>query len=84
MLVPSLRGHTRPKSVTAELDIVALELLQMSASVADTIIATHLCAQILGHIGQHSETFTAVTICRGAGDLQNLIRPDFVVFPPHL
>ena len=84
MLVPFLCGNTRPKPLPAELDVIALPMLQMSASVTDTMVATHSCDQMLGHIGHRCETFTAITICRGAGDPQNLAWPDFVVFPPHL
>jgi hypothetical protein len=62
MLVPFLHGHTRPKSLTAELNVVVLTLMQMSASVTDTIVATHSCDQMLGHRGQRSETFTAVEL----------------------
>jgi hypothetical protein len=68
----------------AELDALAPILLQMSASVTVITVATHSYDQMFGHIGHFCETFTAMTICRGAGDLQNLAWPVFVVFPPHL
>jgi hypothetical protein len=84
MLVPSLREHTRPKPLTVELDVIALTLLQMLASVTDTIVATHSYDQMLGYKGQRSENFTVMTICRGAGDPQNLNWPNVVVFPPPL
>jgi hypothetical protein len=47
MLVPSLREHTRPKPLTVELDVIALTLLQMLASVTDTVVATHSYDQML-------------------------------------